>query len=59
MEIGDDRAWVVSRPKRQQVAAAGAAEDATIVDKAPQPPPPPPAMGRTMPQRLGRLEEEI
>ncbi|GKC31289.1 hypothetical protein Tco_1038583, partial [Tanacetum coccineum] len=27
--------------------------------KAPQPPPPPPTAGRTMPQRLGRLKEEI
>nr|GEX20111.1 hypothetical protein [Tanacetum cinerariifolium] len=27
--------------------------------QAPQPPPPPPATGRTMPQRLGRLKEEI
>ncbi|GKC25375.1 hypothetical protein Tco_1027525, partial [Tanacetum coccineum] len=43
------------------------AEDAPDVDEGAQavpapihaPPPPPPAMGRTMPQRLGRLEEEI
>ncbi|GKF39679.1 hypothetical protein Tco_0119740, partial [Tanacetum coccineum] len=55
------------------VAVAGApraAEDAPAVDKdvkadpapmqAPQqPPPPPPVAGRTMPQRLGRLEEEV
>ncbi|GJZ94164.1 hypothetical protein Tco_0666367, partial [Tanacetum coccineum] len=27
--------------------------------QAPLPPPPPPAVGRTMPQRLGRLKEEI
>ncbi|GJS70484.1 hypothetical protein Tco_0703325 [Tanacetum coccineum] len=54
-------------------AAAGAPEatkDAPVVDEggqavpapvqAPQqPPPPPPATGRTMPQRLGRLEEEV
>ncbi|GJT33056.1 hypothetical protein Tco_0923475 [Tanacetum coccineum] len=69
MEIGDDWAWVVSRLKRQRVVAAGAAEDALVVDEgaqadlapvqAPQLPPPPPAAGRTMPQRLGRLEEEI
>ncbi|GKE32240.1 hypothetical protein Tco_1451562, partial [Tanacetum coccineum] len=72
MEIGDDWAWVASRPERQQVAAAGApgaAEDAPTVDEgaqadptpvqAPQPPPPPPVAGRTMPQRLERLEEEI
>ncbi|GKD71440.1 hypothetical protein Tco_1325530 [Tanacetum coccineum] len=48
----------------------GAAQDAPAVDEgnqavlAPvqvpqQPPPPPPAVGRTMPQRLGRLEEEV
>nr|GFA27200.1 hypothetical protein [Tanacetum cinerariifolium] len=43
-KIGDDWAWVASRPERQQ---------------APQPPPPPPAVGRTMLQRLGRLEEEM
>ncbi|GJY95523.1 hypothetical protein Tco_0511884 [Tanacetum coccineum] len=55
------------------VAVAGApraAEDAPAVDEgvkadpapmqAPQqPPPPPPAAGKTMPQRLGRLEEEL
>ncbi|GKA00611.1 hypothetical protein Tco_0673161 [Tanacetum coccineum] len=63
---------VVARLERQQVVAAGAleaAEDALTVNKgaqadpapiqAPQPPPQPPAKGRTMPQRLGRLEEEI
>ncbi|GKE69782.1 hypothetical protein Tco_1527854, partial [Tanacetum coccineum] len=72
MEIGDDWAWVAPGPERQQVAVAGAleaAKDAHAVDEgtqvdpaliqAPQPPPPPPAAGRTMPQRLGRLEEEI
>ncbi|GJS08991.1 hypothetical protein Tco_0365787 [Tanacetum coccineum] len=60
------------RPERQQVPVAGApeaVEDAPAVDEgaqadpapvqAPQPPPPPSAAGRTMPQRLGRLEEEI
>ncbi|GKA75602.1 hypothetical protein Tco_0781980 [Tanacetum coccineum] len=58
--------------ERQHVVAAGApeaAKDAPAVDagaqadpapiQAPQPPPPPPAAGRTMPQRWGRLEEEI
>ncbi|GKC64383.1 hypothetical protein Tco_1096981, partial [Tanacetum coccineum] len=58
--------------ERQQVAMAGApeaAEDAPVVNKgaqavpapvqAPQPPPPPLATGMTMPQRLGRLEEEM
>ncbi|GKF07739.1 hypothetical protein Tco_0041963 [Tanacetum coccineum] len=74
IEIGDDWAWVAPGPERQQVAAAGtpgAAEDVSTVDEgvqadptpmqAPQqqPPPPPPAVGRTMPQRLGRLEEEV
>nr|GEU98454.1 hypothetical protein [Tanacetum cinerariifolium] len=57
--------------ERQQVATVGvpkAAEDAPAVNEgaqanpapvqAPQPPPPPPAAGKTMPQRLGRLEEE-
>ncbi|GJY02368.1 hypothetical protein Tco_0360520 [Tanacetum coccineum] len=65
-------AWVAPGPERQPDAAAGApgaAEDAPAVDEgaqanpapvqAPQPPPPPPAAGRTMPQRLGRLEEEM
>ncbi|GKG55481.1 hypothetical protein Tco_0572121, partial [Tanacetum coccineum] len=71
-KIGDDWACVALRPERQQVAVAGALEaavDAPAIDKgsqadpapiqAPQPPPQPPAVGRTMPQRLGRLEEEI
>ncbi|GJW60328.1 hypothetical protein Tco_0109663, partial [Tanacetum coccineum] len=73
MEIGDDWAWVAPGPKRQHVVAvgaSGAAEDAHAVDEgvqadltpvqAPhQPPPPPPTAGRTIPQRLGRLEEEV
>ncbi|GJY30696.1 hypothetical protein Tco_0414191 [Tanacetum coccineum] len=74
VEIDDTWAWVALRPERQPNAAAGvpgAAEDALAVDEgdqailapvqAPQqpPPPPPPAAGRTMPQRLGRLEEEV
>ncbi|GJX03922.1 hypothetical protein Tco_0189838 [Tanacetum coccineum] len=71
MEIGDDWAWVAPRPKRQHDAAAGAlkaAKDALAVDmggqavlapvQAPQQPPPP-TLGRTMTQRLGRLEEEL
>ncbi|GKE52033.1 hypothetical protein Tco_1487189 [Tanacetum coccineum] len=71
-EIGDDWAWVAPRPERKPDVAAGAlkaAEDAPIADEdtlavpapvqAPQPPPPPPAAGRTMPQRLGRLKEEM
>nr|GEV15683.1 hypothetical protein [Tanacetum cinerariifolium] len=68
---GEDWAWVAPGPERQQVAAAGApeaSEDAFAVDEGDQavpapmqapPSPPPPAMGRTMPQRLGRLEEEM
>ncbi|GJY86379.1 hypothetical protein Tco_0500405, partial [Tanacetum coccineum] len=72
MEVGEDCAWVAPRLKRQQVAAAGApktTEGAQHVDEgdqaisapvqAPQPPPPPLATSRTMPQRLGRLKEEI
>ncbi|GKA18475.1 hypothetical protein Tco_0698390 [Tanacetum coccineum] len=72
MKIGDDWAWVAPGPERQQVAAAGApeaAKDALVVDEGaqadpapiqvPQPPPPPPAVGRTIPRRLGRLEEEM
>ncbi|GKF44373.1 hypothetical protein Tco_0130925 [Tanacetum coccineum] len=72
IEIGDDWAWVAPGPERQQVATAStpkAAEDALAVDEgaqadptpvqAPQPPPLHPATGRTIPQRLGRLEEEI
>ncbi|GJY27063.1 hypothetical protein Tco_0401789, partial [Tanacetum coccineum] len=71
-EIGDDWDWVAPGLERQQVVAAStpkAAEDAPAVNEgaqadpapmqAPQPPPPPPTAGRTMPQRLGRLEEEI
>ncbi|GKG58873.1 hypothetical protein Tco_0594643, partial [Tanacetum coccineum] len=61
-------------PERQPDAAAGTptiAEDAPAIDEgdqaipapvqAPQqpPPPPPPTATRTMPQRLGRLEEEV
>ncbi|GJY16298.1 hypothetical protein Tco_0386720 [Tanacetum coccineum] len=73
VEIDDTWAWVAMGPERQPDAMAGAlvdAEDAPIVDEgdqavlepvqAPQqPPPPPPATARTIPQRLGRLEEDV
>ncbi|GJY38743.1 hypothetical protein Tco_0425107 [Tanacetum coccineum] len=73
VEIDDTWAWVAMGPERQPDAAAGApaiAEDAPAVDEgdqavpapvqAPQqPPPPPPAAARTVPQRLGRLEEDV
>ncbi|GJZ84104.1 hypothetical protein Tco_0649443 [Tanacetum coccineum] len=72
IEIGDDWAWVASRPDRQPDVAAGAlgaTKDAPAVDEgaqvdpapvqAPQPPPSPPVAGSTMPQRLGRLKEEM
>ncbi|GKG05664.1 hypothetical protein Tco_0325750 [Tanacetum coccineum] len=70
MEIRDDWAWVAQGAERQPVAVAAAPrgdEDAPDVDEGAQavptpihaPPPPPQAIGRTMPQRLGRLEEEI
>ncbi|GJV46099.1 hypothetical protein Tco_1430635 [Tanacetum coccineum] len=70
MEVGDDWAWVAQGAKRQPVVAAaaiGCAEDVLDVYEGAQavpapidaPPPLPPATGRTMPQRLGRLEEEI
>ncbi|GKB50083.1 hypothetical protein Tco_0900836 [Tanacetum coccineum] len=63
-------AWVAPGPERQPDAATGApgaAEDAPAVDEGAQadptpvqaPEPPPPAAGRTMPHRLGRLEEEM
>ncbi|GKF74463.1 hypothetical protein Tco_0220795, partial [Tanacetum coccineum] len=72
-EIDDTWAWVALGLERQSDTATGvpgAAEDAPTVDEgdqavpapvqAPQqPPPPPPAAGRTMPQRLGRLEEDV
>ncbi|GJR61461.1 hypothetical protein Tco_1503623 [Tanacetum coccineum] len=65
--------FVAMRLERQHDAMAGApavAKDAPAVDEgdhavlAPvqalqQPPPPPPATTRTMPQRLGRLKEEV
>ncbi|GJR32857.1 hypothetical protein Tco_1109089 [Tanacetum coccineum] len=72
IEIDDNWAWVGSGPKRQSNAAAGAheaAEDAPTVNEGtqaipapmqrPQPPPPPPVIGTTMPQRLGRLKEDV
>ncbi|GJW81087.1 hypothetical protein Tco_0145062 [Tanacetum coccineum] len=74
MEVDDIWAWLAIGPKRQPDAAAGApavSEDAPAADEGDQavpalvqasqqpPPPPPPAAARTMPQRLGRLEEEV
>ncbi|GJV34103.1 hypothetical protein Tco_1394503 [Tanacetum coccineum] len=66
---GGKFAWVAIGPKRQPNAAAGAskvAQDAHIVDEGgqadpslAQAPPPPLVVARTMPQRLGRLEEEV
>ncbi|GJZ22334.1 hypothetical protein Tco_0559373 [Tanacetum coccineum] len=71
VEIDDTWAWVTLGPERQPDSAAGApeaAEDAPVDDEggqailapvqAPQPPPPQVA-ARTMPQRLGRLEEKM
>ncbi|GKF41958.1 hypothetical protein Tco_0125300, partial [Tanacetum coccineum] len=68
-EIDDTWAWVAPGPERQPDATAGAhgaAEDAPAIDEgaqadlplmhAPQPPPTP---DKTMPQRVGRLEDEI
>ncbi|GJU99890.1 hypothetical protein Tco_1329161 [Tanacetum coccineum] len=71
-QIDNTWAWIAMGSERQLDAAAGTLEaikDAHVVDEggqaisapvqAPQqPPPPPPAAGKTMPQRLGRLEEE-
>ncbi|GJW27035.1 hypothetical protein Tco_0040846, partial [Tanacetum coccineum] len=70
MEVDDTWLWVPMGPERQPDAAAGAsreAQDSPIVDEGGQadptlvhaPPPPPPATARTVPQRLGRLEEEV
>ncbi|GKC41319.1 hypothetical protein Tco_1059041 [Tanacetum coccineum] len=71
VEIDDTWAWVAMGLERQPDAVAGApaeAEDAPIIDEggqadsapaqAPQQPPPP-APARTIPQRLGRLEEDV
>ncbi|GKA00089.1 hypothetical protein Tco_0672639 [Tanacetum coccineum] len=53
IEVDDTWAWVAIGPERQPNAVAG-------TPGAPQhPPPPPPTAARTMPQRLGRLEEEV
>ncbi|GKD07601.1 hypothetical protein Tco_1187286, partial [Tanacetum coccineum] len=49
MEVNDTWAWVAMGPKRQPDAAAGALEPLL----------PPPVAARTMPQRLGRLKEEV
>ncbi|GKB02500.1 hypothetical protein Tco_0830589, partial [Tanacetum coccineum] len=71
--VDDTWAWVAMGPERQPDAAAGApavAKDAHAADEgdqavlapvqAPQQPSPPPlAAARTMPQRLGILEEEV
>ncbi|GJV04001.1 hypothetical protein Tco_1337570, partial [Tanacetum coccineum] len=70
--LGGLTAWVAMGPERQPDAMDGApaiAEDAPAIDEgdqaipapmqAPQQPPPPPVAARTMPQRLGRLEEEV
>nr|GEX08667.1 hypothetical protein [Tanacetum cinerariifolium] len=70
MEIRDDWAWVAQGMERQPVVvstAPGSAEDTPDVDEGAQavlapihaPLPPPLAASRTMPQRLGRLEEDI
>ncbi|GJV84679.1 hypothetical protein Tco_1524577 [Tanacetum coccineum] len=71
-QLDDTWAWVAMRLERQLDAAASApvvAEDAPADDEgdqailapvhAPQQLPPPPPAARTMPQRLGRLEEEV
>ncbi|GKD88972.1 hypothetical protein Tco_1364479, partial [Tanacetum coccineum] len=73
VQLDDTWAWVAMGPERQPDTAAGApadAEDALIVDEggqadpapaqAPQQPPsPPPAPAKTIPYRLGRLEEDV
>ncbi|GJW88344.1 hypothetical protein Tco_0163684 [Tanacetum coccineum] len=73
VEIDDTWAWVAMGLERQPDAAASApavAEDAPAIDEgdqavlapvqAPQQPPPPPlAAARIVPQRLGRLEEDV
>ncbi|GJY17798.1 hypothetical protein Tco_0389289 [Tanacetum coccineum] len=72
-QFDDTWAWVAMGPERQPDAAVGApavAEDAPAIDEgdqanpapvqAPQqPPPPPPATARIVPQRLGRLKEDV
>ncbi|GJW84385.1 hypothetical protein Tco_0157530 [Tanacetum coccineum] len=73
VKLDDTWAWVAMGPERQPDTKASAptdAEDAPIIDEgdqailtpvqAPQQPPPPPlAAARTIPQRLGRLEEDV
>ncbi|GKB35274.1 hypothetical protein Tco_0880216 [Tanacetum coccineum] len=73
LTFDDTWAWVAMGLERQPVVGAGApavAKDALIIDEggqadlapeqAPQQPPPPSlAAARTIPQRLGRLEEDV
>ncbi|GJW39244.1 hypothetical protein Tco_0065089 [Tanacetum coccineum] len=72
VQLDDTWAWVAMGPERQPDAVAGSptnAEDAMIVNEGdqavstpvqgPQQPPPPLAVARTIPQRLGRLEEDV
>ncbi|GJS85522.1 hypothetical protein Tco_0752063 [Tanacetum coccineum] len=69
-ELDDTWAWVALGPERRPDAAAGTpkvAKGAPDVDEGAQavpapvqaPQPPPAAQGRTIPQRLARLEEEV
>ncbi|GJS72318.1 hypothetical protein Tco_0705159 [Tanacetum coccineum] len=72
VQLDDTWTWVAMGPERQLDAANGApavAEDAPAVDEgdqaisvpvqAPQQPPPPLTAARTIPYRLGRLEEDV
>ncbi|GJU86001.1 putative ribonuclease H-like domain-containing protein [Tanacetum coccineum] len=72
VQFDDTWAWVAMGPERQPDATAGTsaiAEDASAVDEGdqavptpvhvPQQPPPLPPAARTVPQRLGRLEEDV
>ncbi|GKE52356.1 hypothetical protein Tco_1487512 [Tanacetum coccineum] len=73
VQLDDTWAWVAMGPERQPDIVAGTlvvAEDAPAVDEgdqavpapvqAPQQPPPPPsAAARIVPQRLGRLKEDV
>ncbi|GJY45553.1 hypothetical protein Tco_0434616, partial [Tanacetum coccineum] len=60
IEVDDTWAWVAMGPERQPAIDEGDQAIPAPV-QAPQqpPPPPPPTATRTMPQRLGRLEEEV
>ncbi|GJY43718.1 hypothetical protein Tco_0431931 [Tanacetum coccineum] len=71
-QFDDTWDWVAMGPEKQPDVAVGApaiSEDAPAVDEgdqavptpvqAPQQPPLPPAAARTIPQRLGRLEEDV